>query len=163
MENEQNLDIFTIEENQKKYSSFASSLDQKIYLAELSYEKLEQKFKSYENLEKFISKNIQEKKELKGREMNIDIGKGIYVQSKLLTNNIIIELGYDIYIEASLEEALPIVKKQKDILERKLTLIRQEIIKNKAYGKLTKILSEELNKINDKDERMNTKINSINI
>ena len=70
------------------------------------------------------------------------------------------------FVEIDNESAIHIIKKQKAILERKKELLLKEIIKNKAYLKLTKDLSNQLSnhETMNKNEINKTKnINSITI
>jgi prefoldin subunit 5 len=59
-------------------------------------------------------------------------------------NKIIINIGADVYLEVEYKQALVIIERNLIILSKKQQLLNDQIIKNKAYYKLTLNLIEKL-------------------
>jgi prefoldin subunit 5 len=55
-----------------------------------------------------------------------------------------LNIGADVYLEVKFEEALPMLEKRIGIINRKLEILQQQIIKNKTYIKLTLSLIEQI-------------------
>ena len=154
------------EENKSKYQNFILSLNQKISIDEQSLAKYQKQIKQKEQLEDYIKIQTELNKCIE-KKAKINIDNEIFVEGKYCkTNTIIINIGLDVFVEIDNESAIHIIKKQKAILERKKELLLKEIIKNKAYLKLTKDLSNQLSNTEtmNKNEINKTKnINSITI
>lgn len=60
------------------------------------------------------------------------------------TNTIIINIGCDVYIETSYKEALEIINKKHTIMNNRILLLTDQILKNKTYIKLTLNLLEQI-------------------
>ena len=154
------------EENKSKYQNFILSLNQKISIDEQSLAKYQKQIKQKEQLEDYIKIQTKLNKCIE-KKAKINIDNEIFVEGKYCkTNTIIINIGLDVFVEIDNESAIHSIKKQKAILERKKELLLKEIIKNKAYLKLTKDLSNQLSnhETMNKNEINKTKnINSITI
>ena len=81
-----------------------------------------------------------------GSIIQCNIGNGIYMNGKLNKNNkqIIINIGHDVYVEMSYPEAIDNLLNQTKIIDKRILLIRKELVKNKSYIKLTKGINETL-------------------
>ena len=55
-----------------------------------------------------------------------------------------INIGKDIYIDLTFPEAIENLLNQQKIIDKKIIVLKNEIIKNKAYKKLTKGMNETL-------------------
>ena len=81
-----------------------------------------------------------------GSIIQCNIGNGIYMNGKLNKSNkqIIINIGHDVYVEMSYPEAIDNLLNQAKIIDKRILLIRKELVKNKSYIKLTKGINETL-------------------
>ena len=70
----------------------------------------------------------------------------MYINGKMNKKNkkILINIGRDIYVDLSYPEAIDNLINQQKIIEKKIIIIKNEIIKNKSYKKLTKGINETL-------------------
>ena len=81
-----------------------------------------------------------------GSIIQCNIGNGIYLNGKLNKSNkqIIINIGHDVYVEMSYPEAIDNLLNQTKIIDKRILLIRKELVKNKSYIKLTRGINETL-------------------
>ena len=81
-----------------------------------------------------------------GSIIQCNIGNGIYMNGKLNKSNkqIIINIGHDVYVEMSYPEAIDNLLNQTKIIDKRILLIRKELVKNKSYIKLTRGINETL-------------------
>ena len=81
-----------------------------------------------------------------GSIIQCNIGNGIYMNGKLNKSNkqIIINIGHDVYVEMSYPEAIDNLLNQAKIIDKRILLIRKELVKNKSYIKLTRGINETL-------------------
>lgn len=150
------------DENKSKYETFILSLKQKISIDEESLAKYQKNIKQKEQLEDYIRTQIELNKCLE-KKAKFNIDNEIFVEGRYCkTNTIIINIGLDVFIEIDNERALHIIKKQKEILLRKRELLLKEIIKNKAYLKLTKDLSNQLSNHETMNKNIINKTKNIN-
>lgn len=167
-----NKDLIQNEKEQsglEQYDTFLGSLNQKLQIDEKQYETYLQKIKDYDNLYNYIQMN--KKISISDNITKLNIGNGVFVEAKIpKSNNIIFNIGLDIYVELDYEQAEKIILKRKEMNVKRAELLRNEIIKNKSYYKLTKDLSNQLKleKTNETSEIMQNKEkksndNSINI
>ena len=81
-----------------------------------------------------------------GSIIKCDIGNGIYMNGKLnkKNKNILINIGHDVYVDMSYPEAIDNLLNQEKIIEKRIIIVKKEIIKNKSYVKLTKGINDTL-------------------
>ena len=135
-------------ENNNKVEYFIKDLENKIILDEQKMEEMEKKKSNILGLIEYI-KNLQvllNEKDENGSIIRCDIGDGVYVNGKLNKKNkkILINIGKDIYIDLTFPEAIENLLNQQKIIDKKIIVLKNEIIKNKAYKKLTKGMNETL-------------------
>ena len=136
-------------ENNNNVDLFIKDLENKIILDERKLEELNNKSKNISGLIEYI-KNLQillkNEENEDGSIIRCDIGDGVYINGKLNKKNkkILINIGRDIYVDLSYPEAIDNLINQQKIIEKKIIIIKNEIIKNKSYKKLTKGINETL-------------------
>ena len=136
-------------ENNNNVDLFIKDLENKIILDERKLEELNNKSKNISELIEYI-KNLQillkNEENEDGSIIRCDIGDGVYINGKLNKKNkkILINIGRDIYVDLSYPEAIDNLINQQKIIEKKIIIIKNEIIKNKSYKKLTKGINETL-------------------
>ena len=81
-----------------------------------------------------------------GSIIRCNIGNGIYMNGKLNKDNkkILINIGHDVYVDMSYPEAIDNLLNQKKIIEKRILIVKKEIVKNKSYNKLTKGINDTL-------------------
>ena len=136
-------------EKNKNVNAFISDLENKIILDEKKLEDFEKQKHNILCLIDYI-KNLQvllmKPDTDEGSIIQCNIGNGIYMNGKLNKSNkqIIINIGHDVYVEMSYPEAIDNLLNQAKIIDKRILLIRKELIKNKSYIKLTKGINETL-------------------
>ena len=136
-------------ENNKNVNSFISDLDNKIIFDEKKLEDLEKQKTNILGLIEYI-KNLQflliKENTDEGSIIKCDIGNGIYMNGKLnkKNKNILINIGHDVYVDMSYPEAIDNLLNQEKIIEKRILIVKKEIIKNKSYVKLTKGINDTL-------------------
>ena len=136
-------------ENNKNVNSFISDLDNKIIFDEKKLEDLEKQKRNILGLIEYI-KNLQfllmKEDTDEGSIIKCDIGNGIYMNGKLnkKNKNILINIGHDVYVDMSYQEAIDNLLNQEKIIEKRIIIVKKEIIKNKSYVKLTKGINDTL-------------------
>ena len=137
MENNENVDIFI------------KDLERKINIDEKQLEEAESKKQNILSLIEYI-KNLQnlllDKKDEESSVIRCDIGDGVYINGKLNkeTKKILINVGSNVYVDLTYPEAIDNLLIQKSKIEKKIVVIRNELIKNKSYIKLTKGIKDTL-------------------
>ena len=130
-------------------NSFINDLESKIIIDEEKLKELENKKHNISGLIDYI-KNLQvllnNEKDDNGSIIRCDIGDGIYVNGKLNKNNkkILINIGRDVYVELTFVEAIDNLLNQEKIIDKRIILVKNELIKNKSYKKLAKGINETL-------------------
>ena len=128
---------------------FIRDLESKIILDERKLEEMENKKQNILSLIEYI-KNLQvlmmNEKDDNGSIIRCDLGNGVFVNGKLNKNNktILINVGSNVYVELTYSEAIDNLLIQLNIVEKKIIIIKKELIKNKSYKKLTKGINETL-------------------
>ena len=136
-------------EKNKNVNAFISDLENKIILDEKKLEDFEKQKHNILCLIDYI-KNLQvllmKPDTDEGSIIQCNIGNGIYLNGKLNKSNkqIIINIGHDVYVEMSYPEAIDNLLNQTKIIDKRILLIRKELIKNKSYIKLTRGINETL-------------------
>ena len=136
-------------EKNKNVNAFISDLENKIILDEKKLEDFEKQKHNILCLIDYI-KNLQvllmKPDTDEGSIIQCNIGNGIYLNGKLNKSNkqIIINIGHDVYVEMSYPEAIDNLLNQAKIIDKRILLIRKELVKNKSYIKLTKGINETL-------------------
>ena len=136
-------------ENNNNVDLFIKDLENKIILDERKLEELNNKSKNISGLIEYI-KNLQillkNEENEDGSIIRCDIGDGVYINGKMNKKNkkILVNIGRDIYVDLSYPEAIDNLINQQKIIEKKIIIIKNEIIKNKSYKKLTKGINETL-------------------
>ena len=136
-------------EKNKNVNAFISDLENKIILDEKKLEDFEKQKHNILCLIDYI-KNLQvllmKPDTDEGSIIQCNIGNGIYLNGKLNKSNkqIIINIGHDVYVEMSYPEAIDNLLNQTKIIDKRILLIRKELVKNKSYIKLTKGINETL-------------------
>ena len=136
-------------EKNKNVNAFISDLENKIILDEKKLEDFEKQKHNILCLIDYI-KNLQvllmKPDTDEGSIIQCNIGNGIYMNGKLNKSNkqIIINIGHDVYVEMSYPEAIDNLLNQTKIIDKRILLIRKELVKNKSYIKLTKGINETL-------------------
>ena len=136
-------------ENNNNVNSFIKDLEGKIVLDENKLEELEKKKQNIIGLIDYI-KNLQillgNEKDDEGSIIRCDIGDGVYVNGKLNKKNkkILINIGKDVYVDLTSPEAIDNLLTQQKIIEKRIIIIKKELVKNKSYIKLTKGINETL-------------------
>ena len=136
-------------ENNKNVNSFINDLDNKIIFDEKKLEDLEKQKTNILGLIEYI-KNLQfllmKEDTDEGSIIKCDIGNGIYMNGKLnkKNKNILINIGHDVYVDMSYPEAIDNLLNQEKIIEKRIIIVKKEIIKNKSYVKLTKGINDTL-------------------
>ena len=136
-------------ENNNNVNSFIKDLESKIVLDENKLEELEKKEQNIIGLIDYI-KNLQillgNEKDDEGSIIRCDIGDGVYVNGKLNKKNkkILINIGKDVYVDLTFPEAIDNLLTQQKIIEKRIIIIKKELVKNKSYIKLTKGINETL-------------------
>ena len=136
-------------ENNKNVDSFINDLESKIILDEKKLEEIEKQKQNILGLIDYI-KNLQvlvmKKDSDEGAIIRCNIGNGIYMNGKINKENkkILINIGHDVYIDMSYPEAIDNLLNQEKIIEKRIILIKKELVKNKSYIKLTKGINETL-------------------
>ena len=136
-------------EKNKNVNAFISDLENKIILDEKKLEDFEKQKHNILCLVDYI-KNLQvllmKPDTDEGSIIQCNIGNGIYMNGKLNKSNkqIIINIGHDVYVEMSYPEAIDNLLNQTKIIDKRILLIRKELVKNKSYIKLTKGINETL-------------------
>ena len=130
-------------------NSFINDLESKIIIDEEKLKELENKKHNISGLIDYI-KNLQvllnNEEDDNGSIIRCDIGDGIYVNGKLNKNNkkILINIGRDVYVELTFVEAIDNLLNQEKIIDKRIILVKNELIKNKSYKKLAKGINETL-------------------
>ena len=136
-------------ENNKNVNTFINDLESKIILDEKKLEEFEEQKQNILGLIDYI-KNLQsllmKEDTEEGSIIRCDIGNGIYMNGKLNKKNkkILINIGHDVYVDMSYPEAIDNLLNQEKILEKRIIIVKKEIIKNKSYIKLTKGINDTL-------------------
>ena len=136
-------------EKNKNVNAFISDLEKKIILDEKKLEDFEKQKHNILCLIDYI-KNLQvllmKPDTDEGSIIQCNIGNGIYLNGKLNKSNkqIIINIGHDVYVEMSYPEAIDNLLNQTKIIDKRILLIRKELVKNKSYIKLTRGINETL-------------------
>ena len=136
-------------EKNKNVNAFISDLENKIILDEKKLEDFEKQKHNILCLIDYI-KNLQvllmKPDTDEGSIIQCNIGNGIYLNGKLNKSNkqIIINIGHDVYVEMSYPEAIDNLLNQTKIIDKRILLIRKELVKNKSYIKLTRGINETL-------------------
>ena len=136
-------------EKNKNVNAFISDLENKIILDEKKLEDFEKQKHNILCLIDYI-KNLQvllmKPDTDEGSIIQCNIGNGIYLNDKLNKSNkqIIINIGHDVYVEMSYPEAIDNLLNQTKIIDKRILLIRKELVKNKSYIKLTRGINETL-------------------
>ena len=136
-------------EKNKNVNAFISDLENKIILDEKKLEDFEKQKHNILYLIDYI-KNLQvllmKPDTDEGSIIQCNIGNGIYMNGKLNKSNkqIIINIGHDVYVEMSYPEAIDNLLNQEKIIDKRILLIRKELVKNKSYIKLTRGINETL-------------------
>ena len=136
-------------EKNKNVNAFISDLENKIILDEKKLEDFEKQKHNILCLIDYI-KNLQvllmKPDTDEGSIIQCNIGNGIYMNGKLNKSNkqIIINIGHDVYVEMSYPEAIDNLLNQTKIIDKRILLIRKELVKNKSYIKLTRGINETL-------------------
>ena len=136
-------------EKNKNVNAFISDLENKIILDEKKLEDFEKQKHNILCLIDYI-KNLQvllmKPDTDEGSIIQCNIGNGIYMNGKLNKSNkqIIINIGHDVYVEMSYPEAIDNLLNQTKIIDKRILLIKKELVKNKSYIKLTKGINETL-------------------
>ena len=136
-------------EKNKNVNAFISDLENKIILDEKKLEDFEKQKHNILCLIDYI-KNLQvllmKPDTDEGSIIQCNIGNGIYMNGKLNKSNkqIIINIGHDVYVEMSYPEAIDNLLNQAKIIDKRILLIRKELVKNKSYIKLTRGINETL-------------------
>ena len=136
-------------EKNKNVNAFISDLEKKIILDEKKLEDFEKQKHNILCLIDYI-KNLQvllmKPETDEGSIIQCNIGNGIYMNGKLNKSNkqIIINIGHDVYVEMSYPEAIDNLLNQTKIIDKRILLIRKELVKNKSYIKLTRGINETL-------------------
>ena len=136
-------------ENNKNVDSFINDLESKIILDEKKLEEIEKQKQNILGLIDYI-KNLQvllmKKDSDEGAIIRCNIGNGIYMNGKINKKNkkILINIGHDVYVDMSYTEAIDNLLNQEKIIEKRIILIKKELVKNKSYIKLTKGINETL-------------------
>ena len=136
-------------ENNNNVEAFIKDLESKIILDKKKIEELENKKNNIIGLIEYI-KNLQvllnNDKDENGSIIRCDIGDGIYINGKLNKNNkkILIDIGKDVYVDLTFPEAIDNLLSQQKVIEKRIILHKKELIKNRAYKKLTKGINETL-------------------
>ena len=136
-------------ENNNNIDLFIKDLEKKIVLDEQKLEEIENQKKNISGLIEYI-KNLQvllmNDKDDKGAIVRCDIGDGIFMNGKLNKYNkmIIINVGSDVYVELTYPEAIDNLLTQLKLIDKKIIVIKKELVKNKSYIKLTKGINETL-------------------
>ena len=136
-------------EKNKNVNAFLSDLENKIILDEKKLEDFEKQKHNILCLIDYI-KNLQvllmKPDTDEGSIIQCNIGNGIYMNGKLNKSNkqIIINIGHDVYVEMSYPEAIDNLLNQAKIIDKRILLIRKELVKNKSYIKLTRGINETL-------------------
>ena len=163
-------------EKNKNVNAFISDLENKIILDEKKLEDFEKQKHNILCLIDYI-KNLQvllmKPDTDEGSIIQCNIGNGIYMNGKLNKSNkqIIINIGHDVYVEMSYPEAIDNLLNQTKIIDKRILLIRKELVKNKSYIKLTRGINETLvkhqllegNLIQNVDSKKEEGDNSFNI
>ena len=136
-------------EKNKNVNAFISDLENKIILDEKKLEDFEKQKHNILCLIDYI-KNLQvllmKPDTDEGSIIQCNIGNGIYMNGKLNKSNkqIIINIGHVVYVEMSYPEAIDNLLNQAKIIDKRILLIRKELVKNKSYIKLTRGINETL-------------------
>ena len=136
-------------EKNKNVDSFINDLENKIILDEKKLEELEKQKQNIIGLIEYI-KNLQillmKPETEEGSIIKCNIGNGIYMDGKLNKENkkIIINIGHNVYVDMDYPEAIENLLLQQKIIEKRILLVKKELIKNKSYIKLTKGINETL-------------------
>ena len=136
-------------EKNKNVDSFINDLENKIILDEKKLEEFEKQKQNIIGLIEYI-KNLQvllmKPETEEGSIIKCNIGNGIYMDGKLNKENkkIIINIGHDVYVDMDYPEAIENLLIQQKIIEKRILLVKKELVKNKSYIKLTKGINETL-------------------
>ena len=136
-------------ENNKNVDSFINDFESKIVLDEKKLEEIEKQKQNILGLIDYI-KNLQvllmKKDTDEGSIIRCNIGNGIYMNGKINKENkkILINIGHDVYVDMSYPEAIDNLLNQEKIIEKRIIIIKKELVKNKSYIKLTKGINETL-------------------
>ena len=136
-------------EKNKNVDSFINDLENKIILDEKKLEEFEKQKQNIIGLIEYI-KNLQvllmKPETEEGSIIKCNIGNGIYMDGKLNKENkkIIINIGHNVYVDMDYPEAIENLLIQQKIIEKRILLVKKELIKNKSYIKLTKGINETL-------------------
>ena len=136
-------------EKNKNVDSFINDLENKIILDEKKLEEFEKQKQNIIGLIEYI-KNLQvllmKPETEEGSIIKCNIGNGIYMDGKLNKENkkIIINIGHDVYVDMDYPEAIENLLNQQKIIEKRILLVKKELVKNKSYIKLTKGINETL-------------------
>ena len=136
-------------EKYKNVDSFINDLENKIILDEKKLEEFEKQKQNIIGLIEYI-KNLQvllmKPETEEGSIIKCNIGNGIYMDGKLNKENkkIIINIGHNVYVDMDYPEAIENLLLQQKIIEKRILLVKKELIKNKSYIKLTKGINETL-------------------
>ena len=133
-------------EPNNKVNIFIKDLENKINLDEKKLDDMNKKRQNILSLIDYI-KNLQTLlTNDTGSVIRCELGDGIYINGKINANNktILINIGSDVYVDLTFPEAIDNLLNQQNILDKRIEIIKNELIKNKAYIKLTKGINETL-------------------
>ena len=136
-------------ENNNNIDLFIKDLENKIVLDEKRLEEIEAQKQNILGLIEYI-KSLQvllmNDKDDKRAIVRCDIGDGIFMNGKLNKNNkkILINVGSDVYVDLTYAEAIDNLLTQQKLIDKKIIVLKKELVKNKSYIKLTKGINETL-------------------
>ena len=136
-------------EKNKNVNSFINDLESKVILDEKKLEEYENQKQNILGLIDYI-KNLQvllmKEDNDEGAIIKCDIGNGIYMDGKLnkKVKKILINIGHDVYVDMSYPEAIDNLLNQEKIIEKRILIVKKELVKNKSYIKLTKGINDTL-------------------
>ena len=136
-------------EKNKNVNSFINDLESKVILDEKKLEEYEKQKQNILGLIDYI-KNLQvlliKEDNDEGAIIKCDIGNGIYMDGKLNKKDkkILINIGHDVYVDMSYPEAIDNLLNQEKIIEKRILIVKKELVKNKSYIKLTKGINDTL-------------------
>ena len=136
-------------EKNKNVNLFLNDLESKVNLDEKKLEEFENQKQNILGLIDYI-KNLQvllmKKDTDEGDIIKCDIGNGIYMDGKLEKKDkkILINIGHNVYVDMSYPEAIDNLLNQEKIIEKRILIVKKELVKNKSYIKLTKGINDTL-------------------
>ena len=136
-------------EKNKNVNLFLNDLESKVNLDEKKLEEFENQKQNILGLIDYI-KNLKvllmKKDTDEGDIIKCDIGNGIYMDGKLEKKDkkILINIGHNVYVDMSYPEAIDNLLNQEKIIEKRILIVKKELVKNKSYIKLTKGINDTL-------------------